>query len=1325
MTDDAVAARLAANPFPGLRSFEPAEADRFFGRQAQIDALVARLAHTTLLAVSGASGCGKSSLVKAGLLHALQRLHQDEGQTAWLPVVMRPGQQPIAHLARALAAVLPGRVDAAPGAAPDGEGVEDLRAESIQGQLRLGGLGLVEVVRWARLTADTRVLVVVDQFEELFRLRRAATPGGVDAVADATPARSETDEASAFVKLLLQAAADPGAAIHVILTLRSDTLGGCAAFDGLPEAVSAGSVLVPRLSRSQRKQAITGPVHWRGQAIAPRLVQRLLNDVSDDFDDLPVMQHALSRTWQHWARQADAGSAAAPPGGLRPLDLEDYLAVGGASAALARHADEARSSLGPLGEPGGMVERVFRALTERTADGMALRRPLPWLQLCAVCAGDDDAAAIRAVQQVVDRYRRSDTAFLLPGTEVPLASNPVIDISHESLIRQWPLLRRWVVAESEAVADLQRLAHDAQAHAEADGELWRGRNLERARDWQQRNRPTAAWVQLGLSGLSGLSGATPSGAAAPGSGAALLASVQGFLDKSSAAQQHEQRRTRLYRWGLASLGAGVVVVSLAAAFNAWTLQRKARSGELAAQAILQLNQDPTRSAHLALASLDLNADNDRAQYALRQAMATLEVASALHVARFDAPITVARYTADQRRLVVAGNSTVWRLDADTLAVQDRLPARGPVIQAWELNAQALLVHSHAGVHLQAPDGSLRADLSCPGGKAAGGLSQFAPAQAGAPAQVAVACADGSLRLWTLTEAGPAQADELAPAQADPVAHTALGFSADGQWLASGEADGRVLVWRRGADKRPWIGALRPGLSPLKHDAAVRDVSFSRTNAALLATASDDRSARVWTLDLGARQVVDLPNMELRLRHDRSVSVARFVDAQASASDVGPLMTVSGKRVMFWSDDKTHDERTHDDWVSDASVSDNGEFLVSASDDGTARVWSSRTAVPVAVLRGHRNEVTQARFGPGNRLVTASRDHSVRLWALQAPRLLASGTAWQLSAALDGSGRQWVLCGEKDSQRINCRLQAAAAGPTAASAPGMALAEIKSAEMVSDASVSADGSLLLAQRASADLISQRQAVLWRLADRSLVKLPWLAALDAAVFNAARPEWLALAPDGKLQIWPQAALALDAPPAPLWQAPAQAGRKLPALSPDGRWVAAALGAQVQVWDRQAPAAAPRLLNGHQGELRSLAFSRDSQALVSASADRTARIWPMGRAAAGGAAGERVLKGGHSAALSSAAFSPDGAWVVTASADNTVRVWDAKTGLEGAALYRHSGAVNQALFDASGEQILSVSDDGTALLGRCDACRLPLDALRQMGQKRVRQVLGDLPQ
>ena len=1464
----ALAALIAANPFPGLRAFKPSEADRFFGRQQQIDALVARLASSPLVAVAGASGCGKSSLVLAGLLNELARQHAaDDDATAWVPVVMRPGQRPMAHLALQLAGSLPvppGGVQDQPPATASGDGTANavsgssdtgadadavppnllldpppdaaadpppnpppdaaadlalnVRAASLYGQLRLGGLGLVEVVRRARLPAGARVLVVIDQFEEVFRFKRLTDP----------------DEAEAFVKLLLQAASDPDSPVSVVLTLRSDTLGSCADFSGLPEAVSAGSFLVPRLSRNQRKEAIVKPVALRDQRIAPRLVQRLLNDVSDDYDDLPVMQHALARTWEQWAH-ATAGGPDTPDRPATPrraIDLEDYEAVGGAAQALARHADEACDSLGALGGPGGAVERVFRALTERVADGVELRRPLPFKQLVAVCAGTDagadTAAAVTAesgVRQVLERYRRTDTAFLLPGAEVPLDSNPVIDISHESLMRLWPRLRQWVAAESEARAELNRLQDDARSQAEGQGELWRGRNLARAREWQQLNQPNAAWLRLNT------------GTSETDSQARFKA-VQAFLDRSTAAEKQELARTRRSRWGLRALAGGVVVVALIAAFNGSALQRQAKSGELAARAILALAQDPARSAHLAMLALDLDPDNDRSEYALRQAMATLEVAQAEQIVTLAAPITEARYSSDKQRVLAAGGATVWLLDAYTLATLATTPAPGDVAKAWEVGRALLVVSSSAGVHLLAHDGTVRADLSCavaqprpavmayrvtpasPATAAGTTAKPDAPAPstpANAPtawAQLAVGCADGQLTRWDLSQAGEATRHPLAlgPAPAPPtpapatatspdsagVPITALGFSADGQWLASGNADGLGLIWKRGLDGQPWIGSLKgvpagaakgATKSPIQHGAAIRDISFARTEPSLLASASDDRTARVWTLDLVGRHLVLANNAEIRLKHERSVSVARFVDARANADDVGPLMTVSDKRVYFWSDENTKDERPHDDWVSEASVSDDGEYLVSASLDGTARVWSSRTTVPVAVLRGHRNEVTHALFGAAGQLITTSRDRTVRRWALRAPLLLAAGRPWQVSAAIAPQGGQVLLCGEKDATRINCRLAslglaaaaaAAAAVPASAAAVdastssagsairkpssgGSALAEIRNVETVVDASVSADAALALAQGGSDDLLKRHRPVLWQLASRTELKPDWLAGFALALFNPARPELLTVGHDGALAIWPQAALTGgDAAPKPLQAWGPQPGQGAAAISPDGRWIALQDQADVLLFDRRAaPQAAPWRLTGHAGKLRALSFSADGSALVSASADRTARVWRLGGlgdSAAGGAATGAsasasvsasasasakdaakdaanaeartaagvpsvVLKGGHSAALTSARFSPDGAWVVTASADNSVRVWDAREGLERAALYRHAGAVAQAMFDASGEWILSVSHDGTAVLGRCDACRAPLPALRRRAQASIKLTPDDL--
>jgi hypothetical protein len=155
-------------------------------------------------------------------------------------------------------------------------------------------------------------------------------------------ARDGGDEAAAFVKLLLRASEQSEAPSYVVLTMRSDYLGDCAQFRGLPEALNSGQYLVPRMTRDQQCEAIEGPVAVGGAKISPRLVQRLLNDVGDNPDQLPILQHALMRTWELSGVARSQG---------QPIDLEHYEATGTTAEALNRHADEAFEEL--RDEPGG------------------------------------------------------------------------------------------------------------------------------------------------------------------------------------------------------------------------------------------------------------------------------------------------------------------------------------------------------------------------------------------------------------------------------------------------------------------------------------------------------------------------------------------------------------------------------------------------------------------------------------------------------------------------------------------------------------------------------------------------------------------------------------------------------------------------------------------------------------------------------------------------------------------------------------------------------------------------------------------------------------
>jgi tetratricopeptide (TPR) repeat protein len=451
--------REITNPFPGLRPFETGEYRLFFGREGQSDELIVRLGRARFLAVVGTSGSGKSSLVRAGLLPALRGGMMAGAGAGWRIAVMRPGGDPVGNFARALAER--GVLDEAGGGLPPAEA-----KAVIEATLRAGSLGLVEAVRHARIGAQEKLLVIVDQFEELFRFRAARA------------ASNTGDDAAAFVKLLLEAASRREQNIYVALTMRSDFLGDCSQFQGLPEAINEGQYLIPRMNRDERRSAIKGPVGVARGKMSEPLVNRLLNDVGDNPDQLPILQHALMRTWDYWKANRRAGE---------PLGLEDYEAIGTMENALSRHADEAFEELHD-GRSRKIAELLFKALTERGSDNREIRRPTRLSEVCAITG-----ASAEEVAAVVEVFRKEGRSFLMPPAEVTLTHDTVLDISHESLIRNWVRLKGWVSDEAQSVRVYKRVAEAAVLNRKGEEGLLQEPGLSLALDWREKSKPNAAW----------------------------------------------------------------------------------------------------------------------------------------------------------------------------------------------------------------------------------------------------------------------------------------------------------------------------------------------------------------------------------------------------------------------------------------------------------------------------------------------------------------------------------------------------------------------------------------------------------------------------------------------------------------------------------------------------------------------------------------------------------------------------------------------------------------------------------------------------------------
>ena len=447
------------NPFPGLRAFEAADSHLFFGRETATDELLKKLRTNRFITVIGTSGSGKSSLVKAGMLPDLHGGYMVSAGSNWRIAVLRPGNSPIHALATAL-------IETGVSSTADQE--VSMQVAISETVLRRGVKGLIEFAKQARMQADSNLLIVVDQFEELFRFIHSST--GV----------KSKEEAAAFVKLLLEASAQVELPIYVILTMRSEYLGDCTQFRDLPEAINKGQYLIPRMPRDQKRRAIIGPVAVGGAKISPRLVQRLLNDVGDNPDQLPIMQHAMMRSWEYWEKEDNLNEE---------IDLPHYNATGGMHEALSRHADEAFNELTDK-KTKHIAEFIFKRLTGQGTDNREIRFPTTLNELSSVCNTNE-----ATIVKVLDVFRQEGRSFLMPPSSTPLASDTLIDISHESLIRIWKRLRHWVVEEAQSSTIYRRLSETAVLFNNDQAGLWRDPDLQIALDWRKKNQPNEIWAQ--------------------------------------------------------------------------------------------------------------------------------------------------------------------------------------------------------------------------------------------------------------------------------------------------------------------------------------------------------------------------------------------------------------------------------------------------------------------------------------------------------------------------------------------------------------------------------------------------------------------------------------------------------------------------------------------------------------------------------------------------------------------------------------------------------------------------------------------------------------
>jgi WD40 repeat protein len=934
---------VVGNPFPGLRPFESSESHLFFGRDEQVDELLIRFQRLRFLGVVGTSGCGKSSLIRAGLLPALYRGCLATSGSRWRVALVRPGGAPIRNLATVLAA-------------PEalGQPGGDPPVDEMQEALERSSLGLVQATREFPLPPRHNLLVVVDQFEEIFRFKQELDQSG-------------GEEPAAFVKLLLAAVQEGDAPISIVLTMRSDFLGECAQFRGLPEALNDAQYLVPRLTRDQRKECIEGPVAVAGASITPRLVQRVLNDVGDDPDQLPILQHALMRTWEASRQDRERG---------QPLDLLHYEAVGGMAHALDRHAEEALAGMDPalvhtveaVKEALAVIRDaeecriLFQALTDTDYANRKIRRWQSLRQLRELTG-----RSLPEVRLVLERFCDDRRSFLhlsdLRGSTDP--EEALVDISHESLIRQWARLRGWADEEAHNRDTYLRVRDEAIRWRAGTGGLWEEPALAQAcLWWDDRFRPTPLWANRYGGGFE--------------TAAEFLLESKRKRDREIQRKQEELRKENerkelevrnalMRRTVRRTLAAAVVAGTLAlVALYQWrraeAASARAESGEHAARSLAVTRTDAERSLALAIQAAE-RAHTSTSEEALRQALAAAVIRK-----RWSVPLGLASavaFSPDGRRLAAGaaagkgpGRVGIW--DVDTAELLTSVCGWSVEALRWSPDGKGLLLgleDSRVVYWGGGGSGGPAADMTTlvPGAEV-GQIEDLDVRPDGR--ELAVAAGEkGVLRFDIDLTADPGATPPSARRRASPRAIAAgpddavasVAYSPDGRRLAAGGSKGAVTLVDTATGKR--LCQTRPLLVELLR------VGFSGPELGLVAASSLDHTLRSWPADSCASPP------------------ARYVG--------------------------------HRQLVTDFVFTDDGDYLVSVSHDGTIRLWDPRKgeeAFNRRVARYDFNRVTTAR--PGSSRGASDRAHIATI-----------GTASGEGDAAAGTLTLWDVASRKEAEEL--------------------------------------------------------------------------------------------------------------------------------------------------------------------------------------------------------------------------------------------------------------------------------------------------------------------
>jgi WD40 repeat protein/DNA-binding XRE family transcriptional regulator len=1210
-------------PYKGLLHFDEIDSDLFFGREAltakllaRVKALVGKPDVTRFLAIVGASGSGKSSLVRAGLVPAL---HWQVESTAW-PILLLT---PTAHPLEALAASLTGEMkSAAAKMALADELAQDTSTLYRVLQRETDRLGVAHT------------LVVVDQFEELFTLcrreieRQAFVDNLMLAVGfhsfDRTP-RAEQGAAEGWSG---ERNGERGGAAIGVIALRADFYAHCADYLQLREALSHHQEYIGAMSGEELGRAIDGPAKRGAWELEPGLVEVLLQELQGEPGALPLLSHALLETWER--RRG------------RTLTLSGYAASGGVRGAIAETAEAVfQDQLNPHQRE--LARRIFLRLTEIGEDE-TLPDTRRRVGLSELTSNLEEGAAVREVLTQL-----ADARLITTEQET-------VEVAHEALIREWPTLREWLAENREGLRLHRRLTEAAQEWERArrnDGELYHGARLAHALEWAASN--ASALNQLEREFLEASRAWTEHEAAEREVQRQRELAAARKLAETEKARAEEQKHSanRLRLRNRLTAGAGVIALLLAvlavlfgfqsgqnatraetnlavAQANAATAEAErqraesekqlAISRELAIASVSNLEKDPELSILLALHGLSV-AHTSEVESALHRAVQASRVQLSI-----PGNFKAIDYSPDGKLLALGGSD-------GTVTVVDTANGQGLLSFAAYSNSVSSLTYSPDGkrIAVAGRDNTAKVWDAATGQELINfvGHTDEVVSIAFSPdgARIVTGSSDTTVKVWDALSG-----QELLTLSDHTTSVISAAFSPDGKWLIT-KSDGPTVKVR---------DAETGQVLPIPQEDLSHDIVFSPDGTRYANIAQP--LLKMW--DFASGQELFTLTLDEVYFFDFSADGKRMVTAgqqrgsiriwdAVTADELLVTFNPGGSFFVHFSPDGEHIAAADHDYtvrVFDTSpagsrewltleahsggvrrtvYSPNGTRLATAGIDGTAKVFDANTGKDYLTLSGHDESVFGIAYSPdGKRLATASFDKTVKVWDAKTGQELLTLSKMGHGDGIVGNLYSGVL--DIAFSPDGTRLASAGADGTAIvwdAITGQELLTLSNHGVgLTNLAFSPDGRRLLTA-SDTDLtlgipesgFADAQATMWDLAT------------GHEIFSVTGP----------VRIW---GLAFD-----------KDGRRFATGGFDG---------VLRLWDA---ASGHKLLElpGHGGTIGDIHFSSDGKTVATGSADGTAKVWDavMGT--------ELATLTGHTLGIFGVALSPDGTRLATASRDGTVRV------------------------------------------------------------------------